>query len=243
MSRPKTRATTPTSTAAPAIRRMPSAAGRKRRKAVAMPRPNNSAAASAVTAPAANTRSRMDVPRFAPFSAALVSSNPRIGPAQGAHRRPVPTPKAMGAKTEGEPRLGSRPASRAPRATTGLLMRSPTAGTSSASPKTASNAIAAYRADSLSATTHAPPTAARLVTAAKATAMLANMGRVWERNERFPGAKTKGRTGRMHGLAMVSTPPRKATRRISMVVATGGESQEAGAERHYPCLRLRGPWT
>ena len=54
------------------------------------------------------------------------------------------------------------------------------------------------------ATAQPPPTAASVATAAKVTAMPASIGSPLRRNGWSARAKTKGSTGRMHGLTMVS---------------------------------------
>jgi hypothetical protein len=57
-----------------------------------------------------------------------------------------------------------------------------------------------------------PPKAAKVATAAKVAAMPISMGKPRRKKDLSELAKTKGSTGRMHGLAMVSAPPRKARR-------------------------------
>ena len=54
--------------------------------------PISKAAASDVAAPAAYAVSKSAVEALAPLIAAPVKIRPRIGPAQGAHNRPVATP-------------------------------------------------------------------------------------------------------------------------------------------------------
>jgi hypothetical protein len=59
------------------------------------------------------------------------------------------------------------------------------------------------------ATTAQPPaTAARLATAAKAAARPSNIGNMPRLNGWSARARTKGRIGKMHGVAMVSAPAR-----------------------------------
>src|SRR5262245_19505643 len=88
----------------------------------------------------------------------------------------------------------------------------------SATPKPASSTNAAIRPYELSRTAHAPPTAASVAMPANVTAMPANIGRVLRAKD-FPGcANTNGSTGRMHGLMIVSAPPRKAIRASSMLL-------------------------
>jgi hypothetical protein len=203
-------APTPTRTAAPAARRIHSPVRSDPFNAENTRPPNNSAAASEVHAPAAYASSSNEVPALAPLSAAPVRISPRIGPAQGAHNKPVPMPSTSGDRTDGRADEGPVPGSdsRKPSATSGLLMRSAHAGSSSVRPNAPSRAMAAYRPSSLSATTQPPPTAASVAMPVKASAIPSSIGRPCERNGRSARANTKGSTGRMQGLRMVSTPPR-----------------------------------
>ena len=67
-------------------------------------------------------------------------------------------------------------------------------------PNTASSTIAAIRPYSLAWTAHAPPTAASVATAANVTAIPMSRGSPLRTNGWSARAKTKGSTGRMHGL-------------------------------------------
>src|SRR3982074_3647834 len=67
-------------------------------------------------------------------------------------------------------------------------------------------------------TAHEPPTAASVATAANVSAIPANKGRPLLRKGWSARAKKKGSTGRMHGLRMVSMPPRN-TRATSVISA------------------------
>jgi hypothetical protein len=60
----------------------------------------------------------------------------------------------------------------------------------------------------LADTTQPPATDARLATTANASVMPISIGRPLRRNGRSARASTNGITGRMHGLTMVSTPPK-----------------------------------
>ena len=97
--------------------------------------------------------------------------------------------------------------SRAPNATSGRVARSARLGNSSRRPKKARMTRAAIRPIPLASTAQPPPTAARLATPAKVIAMPANSGRPLFTNGWSARAKTKGSTGRMQGLTMVSAPP------------------------------------
>jgi len=57
-------------------------------------------------------------------------------------------------------------------------------------------------------TAQPPPTAARVATIAKVAAIPASIGSVLRTNGRSARAKTKGSTGRMHGLRIVRMPPK-----------------------------------
>ena len=147
---------------------------------------------------------------LAPCSAAPVSTRPRIGPAQGAQSRPVATPSRNDGPT-GE--AANRPCearseSRDPSATSGRVARSARLGNSNSKPKKARTTRAAIRPAPFACTAQPPPTAARLATPAKVMAMPPSKGRPLFMNGRSARAKTKGSTGRMHGLTMVSAPPR-----------------------------------
>ena len=98
--------------------------------------------------------------------------------------------------------------SRAPSATSGRVARSASAGNSSRTPKKPSTTMATMRPKPLACTAQPPPTAARLATPAKVIAIPPSSGRPLFTNGWSARAKTKGSTGRMHGLTMVSAPPR-----------------------------------
>jgi hypothetical protein len=69
-------------------------------------------------------------------------------------------------------------------------------------------AKAIHRPASLARTAHPPPSAARVATPAKVTAMPTSSGKPLRMKGRSARAKTKGSTGRMHGLTIVRTPAR-----------------------------------
>ena len=142
--------------------------------------------------------------RFAPWSAAAVKMMPRIGPAQGAQRSPVATPSI----TEDQMLSSLRSDSREPIATRGRVRRSDMLGKTSAMPNKASRTSAAQRPIALARTAQPPPTAASVATMAKVAAMPASIGSVLLTKLRSARAKTKGSTGRMHGLTIVRIPPR-----------------------------------
>src|SRR4051812_18988769 len=67
-------------------------------------------------------------------------------------------------------------------------------------------------------TAQEPPTAANVATAAKVSVIPASRGSPLFKNGCSARANTNGSTGRMHGLRIVSMPPRK-TRTISVIYA------------------------
>ena len=152
--------------------------------------------------------SRNEVLRLAPCSAAPVRIKPKIGPAQGAQRSPVAAPSRREAATLDLPPWSANCESRFPKATTGLVSLSDSAGKSRMRPNAARSTMAAMRPYRLTSTAQPPPTAASVATAANVSAMPASIGNPLRRNGRPAPANTKGSTGRMQGLRMVRTPPR-----------------------------------
>jgi hypothetical protein len=98
--------------------------------------------------------------------------------------------------------------SRAPRRWNGDSSRLASDGQSRASANTPITTSAIQRPIWLACATHWLPTAARLATTANISVMPTSSGNPLRRNGRSERANTKGSTGRMHGLRMVSTPPR-----------------------------------
>ncbi len=146
---------------------------------------------------------------LAPLSAAVVKMIPRIGPAHGAHNKPVATPRIAEEVTlSPPPGSEARSVMREPSATSGRVMRSEMVGKTSAMPNSASKMSAAQRPTWLACTAQPPPTAASVATIAKVIAIPASIGSVLLRKLPPARAKTNGSTGRMQGLTMVSTPPR-----------------------------------
>ncbi|VWC41851.1 hypothetical protein BLA6860_07050 [Burkholderia lata] len=68
--------------------------------------------------------------------------------------------------------------------------------------------MATQRPAWLACATQPPPTAASVATTANVSAMPASSGRPVRTNGWSARANTNGSTGRMHGLRIVSTPPR-----------------------------------
>ncbi|MNY25995.1 hypothetical protein D3C86_1598130 [compost metagenome] len=145
---------------------------------------------------------------LAPCSAAPVSSRPRIGPAHGAHSRPVATPISNEAPGRGRASAPAASDKRLPAATNGRVRRSANCGSSNVRPNNATNTSASQRPYWLSCTTQPPPTAANVATSAKVSAIPTSSGNPLLTKGCPVRAKTNGNTGRMHGLTIVSTPPR-----------------------------------
>ncbi len=211
VSQPIAMATTASSAATPSARRIHSPAPSRRFSAVNTRPPIQIASASEVAAPSAYASSSPLVPTLAPCRAAPVRISPRIGPAHGAHSRPVATPISSEVPTPPRPAsvaLSADALSRAPSRWNGDSRRSARAGHSSASANSAITTSAIQRPIWLACATHWLPTAARLATTANISAMPISSGRPLRRNGRSERANTNGSTGRMHGLRMVNTPPR-----------------------------------
>jgi len=136
-----------------------------------------------------------------------------MGPAQGAQSRPVPMPRRNELAMLGPVGFCER---RLPRRTSGRDRRSASEEKRRVRPKIPKRTRAAMRPNWLARTAQPPPTVARLATMAKVTAMPARSGRPLLRNGWSERAKTKGRTGRMHGLRMVRMPPAYARKNKSM---------------------------
>src|SRR6185295_9665705 len=151
-----------------------------------------------------------------PLIAAPVRIKPRIGPAHGAHNKPVAIPRTIEGVIRSVPPVFS--ARRLPSATNGRVIQVATRVEMSATPKPASSTNAAMRPYEFSRTAHAPPTAASVAMPANVTAMPASIGNVPRAKERPGCANTNGSTGRMHGLMIVSAPPRNAIRASSMAL-------------------------
>src|SRR5690349_8044371 len=125
---------------------------------------------------------------------------PRIGPAHGAHNRPVGTPGITARATRAVRVLP--PAGRRPSATDGRAIECATGLEIGPTPSAASSTNAAIRPYELRRTAHAPPTAASVAMPAKVTAIPTSIGSVLRAKD-LPGfANTNGSTGRMHGLMM-----------------------------------------
>ena len=215
MSSPKAIASAPTTTAPPSTRRIHSSAPSERFIAANTRPPSSSATASDSALPAAYASSNSEVWTLAPRSAAPVSIKPKMGPAHGAQSRPVATPSSS--EDLGLPSAPAEVVSRLPSATNGRLSRSAKPGKSNASPNTSTSASAIHRPHWFACTTQPPPTAASVATTANVTAIPTSSGRPLRRNGWSARVNTNGSTGRMHGLRIVSTPPKNASTNSSIV--------------------------
>src|SRR5215472_3737476 len=159
---------------------------------------------------------------LAPFRAAPVKMRPNTGPAHGAHKNPVATPS----RNEGSIAAPCAPTeleSLAPKFTSGRMARSARLGKMSVNPNAARTATAMVRPYWFASTAHPPATTANVAIAANVTAMPTNIGRPLFAKERSTRANTNGSTGRIQGLAMVRTPPRKAnTNKVIVALPTCG---------------------
>ena len=108
---------------------------------------------------------------------------------------------------------------RFPIATNGRAIQSARRRDSNVSANAANRTSATTRPYWFTRTAHAPPTAARVAIPAKVAAIPASMGNPFVRNLCSERANTKGSTGSMHGLNMVSTPP-KNTKRTTVMCCT-----------------------
>ena len=122
-----------------------------------------------------------------------------MGPAHGAHSRPVATPSSAEESIAGcctidgciaGRNAGRSPGvaapgcdTRAPRETSGRASRSARPGKSSATPNTASRTMAAPRPNRLASTAQPPATAASVPTIAKVNAMPASIGSTLRAND------------------------------------------------------------
>ena len=138
---------------------------------------------------------------------------PRMGPAQGAQSNPVATPSISEDQIDSSFLFSE---SLEPSATKGRVARSDSAGKTSPSPNSASNASAAHRPASFALTAQLPPTAASVATTANVSAIPTNNGKAPRAKPRSARANTNGSTGRMQGLTIVSMPPKKARSAISI---------------------------
>ncbi len=100
-----------------------------------------------------------------------------MGPAQGAHNRPVATPSNAEAQTLPPSACCARLDSRDPNATSGRVSRSASDGSSKVRPNTASRTMAAMRPAWLAWIAQFPPTVAMVAMPAKASAMPPSSGR------------------------------------------------------------------
>ncbi len=234
VSHPNPMTTTAARTATPRPRRTHSPAPRDFFSAANTRPPMRSASANEVAAPAAYMSNRTVVRALAPWIAAPVRIRPRIGPAHGAHKKPVAIPrtKDVTITPRALPPADADSDKRFPNATTGLIKWSARDGNSSSTPNTASRIIAPTRPNSFARTTQPPPTAASVATAANVNAMPTSMGSTLRTNGCPARAKTNGNTGRTHGLRIVNTPPKYASR--NRIKGTP-DIASAGAILRYIC--------
>src|SRR5882757_6787877 len=184
--------------------------------------------------------------------AAPVRMSPRMGPAHGAQRRPVATPSRREFTSPKLPLPVVGCASRLPSATKGRASQSAKRADNNVAANAVNSTSATMRPYWLTRTAQDPPTAASVAIAANVMAMPASMGRPLVRNFCSDRANTKGITGRMQGLKMVSTPPKYTNNAMVMGLrsyscqirpATGqlhcNESSSAAERLQYALVGLR----
>src|ERR1700722_2101467 len=162
LSQPKAMATTASRMALPNARRIHSPALSERFKAAKTRPPAAMATPKDVAAPAAYANNKVVVCALGPEIAAPVRTSPRIGPAQGAHNRPVATPKSSDDPTPLWPSPDSEGMSRFPRATKGRASQSARRADNRVKAKAVRSSNANSRAYCLIRTADAPPTRASL---------------------------------------------------------------------------------
>ena len=214
-SQPKKRATTVASVATPRTRRTTTSAAPARLRRAMRRLPMVVTAASDMMAPRAKVR-KSSAARGAPDVADAAMSNPRIGPAQGAHSSPMAMPTTT--LRAGVTAFDVPPMSAAPARVAGRVSHSLARVESSVIPTSARSSSAASRPISLATSSQCAVALAMSAAPVKASARPTSMGAISRRKLRPVRAKMSGITGRMHGLRIVSTPPRKARRRIVILV-------------------------
>ena len=131
-----------------------------------------------------------------------------MGPAQGAHSKPQATPSSSDEVTPGGPPVLADADRRAPAATSGRVSQADRPGQSSVRLNTAARASPTPRPNWLADSIQPPPSVATAPVNEKASTMPISNGRPLRTNGAPVRENTKGRTGRMQGLTIVSTPPR-----------------------------------
>ena len=151
------------------------------------------------------------VPTLAPCSAAPVRIRPRIGPAQGAHSRPVATPSSSDGRSDGADPSPARRDCDSRVAQRDERPRQPI-GRARKEQRDAEQREQRERDDAAVLVGVDGPAAAdrgeRRDQRRTSSAMPISIGSPLSTNGRSARANTKGSTGRMQGLRIVSTPPR-----------------------------------
>ena len=168
-----------------------------------------------VAAPAAYANSSIQVRNVGPWIAAPVRIKPRIGPAHGAQSRPVAAPSTTDPTAPDRDR--AQEFKRFPNATKGRVNLSVKTGTISIMPSTPKSASDTNRPYSFARTSHGPPADTATATSANVAAMPTRRGKPAFRNGWSARANTNGITGRIQGLRIVSTPPKYASTKSTIV--------------------------
>ncbi len=175
--------------------------------------PSEMTAASDMAAPSAKVR-KSSAARGAAATADAAISTPRMGPAQGAHSSPSASPTTTLRAGVAAPALCVPPSSAAPTRVTGRAIHSAARDDSSVTPTIAKSASATLRPITFATTSQCAVAVAMSAAAVNASARPKSIGSTSRGKLRPVRAKTSGMMGRMHGLRIVSTPPRNANTSI-----------------------------
>ena len=178
--------------------------------------PRERTAASDMAAPSAKVR-KSNAARDATLVAAAAINTPRIGPAHGAHKSPIAIPMTTLRSGVAAPGLAPStlgPSSAAPARVAGRDAHSAARGKSSVTPTIANSTSANWRPTTFATMSQCAVAVAMSAAAVKASARPTSIGASSRAKLRPARAKTSGTIGRMHGLRIVSTPPKNASTKI-----------------------------
>ena len=171
-----------------------------------------------MAAPSAKVRNKTAA-RGAAVTAAAAMSTPRMGPAHGAHNSPIanPTPTFLSGVAAPPAALPAElPINAAPARVTGRATHSAAREESSVTPTMANSTSAMSRPTTFATTSQCAAAVAMSAAAVNAIARPTSIGAISRAKLRPARANTSGMMGRMHGLRIVSTPPRNASSSIVM---------------------------
>ena len=202
---------TVTIVATPSTRRTATSAAPAREIRAIKREPSERTAASDMTAPSAKVR-KSDAACDAPLVAAAAINTPRIGPAHGAHKSPIAIPMTTLRSGVAAPASVLEPSIAAPARVAGRDTHSAARGKISVIPTMAKSASANCRPTTFATISQCAVAVAMSAAAVKASASPTSIGASSRAKLRPVRANTSGMIGRMHGLRIVSTPPRNASR-------------------------------